>query len=423
MNDRFSAQLRQHLLESANERPADGQIATVIDRVADTPQRHPVVARLTWLPGRVGPFPSTALRYGLVALALIAATAAGAILGGGSNAPFRSTVFEGTWAAIDVPDGSTLTIVVGEGSRPVVHFEDDFATGAACVLDEVKLFRADGTGEINGSRLVVEFPDGGGCGLMTVEVALAYDYLAGSDTLRDQDDLRWTRAEGVPVGPASQPPSTQPPATQPSATEPVPTQAAAEPSATPVPDCLQFQDGGTYRATAGDGVSLTVTVPAVVDGSWIGSGDLFNLARTPCGANRQVVIEASIVTQVFADACDMDGATRPVSGASEAIEALVAQEGHDLTGPTDATMAGLPASRLDISVPAEFDATTCTNDMIRLWIGTNDTGIDPGETMTVYIIDVDGVALAVHAPFSDAAMTPALIAEVDGIIASLEIEP
>jgi hypothetical protein len=60
--------------------------------------------------------------------------------------------------------------------------------------------------------------------------------------------------------------------------------------------------------------------------------------------------------------------------------------------------------------------------MIRLWIGTNDTGINPGETMTVYIVDVDGLALAVHAPFSDDAMTPALIAEVDGIIASIQIE-
>lgn len=421
MNDRFSAQLRQHLLESADERPADGQLATVIDGVAGTAQRHPVVARLTWLPGRVGPFPSIALRYGLVALALIAATVAVAIFGGGSS-PFRSTVFEGTWTTIDHPDGSTMTLVVGEGTTPAVRFVDELATGGACDLDPVKRFTADGTGEISGSRLVVDFPDGGGCGLMTVEVAGVYEYLANRDMLVDQDGFGWTRVEGVPVGPASQPPATQPPATDPPATEPVPTQAAAEPSATPVPDCLQFPDGGTYRATAGDGVSVTVTVPAVVDGSWIGSPDLFNLVRTPCAGPRPVMIEASIVTEVFADACDMEGETRLVSGASEAIEALVTQEGHDLTGPTDATIAGLPASRLDISVPAEFDDTTCTNGLIRLWIGTNDTGIGPGETMTIYIVDVDGLALAVHAPFSDEAMTPALIAEVDGIIASLEIE-
>jgi hypothetical protein len=420
MNDRFSAQLRQHLLESADERPADGQLATVIDRVAGTAQRHPVVARLTWLPGRIGPFQSTAVRYGLVALALIAATVAAAILGGGSNAPFRSTVFEGTWTAIDPADGSTMTLVVGTGTGPVVHFEDDFATGAACVNDAVKVFTADGTGAISGNRLEVVYPDGGGCGLMTVAIGGRYDYLAGTDTLVDQDDLRWVRVRGVDV-PATQAPPKLAPGTEAPATTPEPTHDT-RPTALPEPDCLEFDGGGTYRATAGDGVTVTVTVPAV-DGSWSGSSDGFQLVRAPCGDRAPVMIEASIVTEVFADACDMDGETRLVSGASEAIEALVSQEGHDLTGPTDVTIAGLPASRLAISVPTEFDATTCTNEMIRLWIGTNDTGIDPGETMTVYIVDVDGLALAVHAPFSDVEMTPALIAEVDGIIASLQIEP
>ncbi len=422
MNDRFSAQLRQHLLESADERAADGQLATVIDRVADTPQRHPVVARLTWLPGRVGPFSSTALRYGLVALALIAATAAAATLGGGSIAPFRSTVFEGTWTTIDVPDGSTMTLVVGEGTTPAVRFVDELATGGACDLDPVKRFTADGTGEINGSRLVVDFPNGGGCGLMTEDVPGVYDYLARRDMLLDQDDLHWTRADTVSDGLATQPLPKQPSTAKPPATEPASTQTATGPSVAPAPYCLEFDGGGTYRATAGDGVTVTVTVPAV-DGTWSGFPDVFTMVRAPCRDGGPVMIEASIVTEVFADACDMDGETRLVSGASEAIEALVEQEGHDLTGPTDATIAGLPASRLDISVPAEIDATTCTNEVIRLWIGTNDTGIVPGETMTLYIVDVDGLALAVHAPFSQAAMTPALIAEVDAIIASIQIDP
>jgi hypothetical protein len=420
MNDRFSAQLRQHLLKSADERPADGQLATLIDRVADTPPHHPVLARLTWLPGRVGPFPSTALRYGLVPLALIAATVAAAILGVGSNAPFRSTVFEGTWTTIDPADGSTMTLTVAAGTKPAVRFVDEVSTGGACDLDPVKRFTADGTGEISGSRLVVEYPDGGGCGLMTVPIGGRYDYLDRTDTLVDQDDLRWVRVRGVDV-PATEAPPTLAHGTEPPATTPEPT-PDTRPTALPAPDCLEFDGGGTYRATAGDGVTVTVTVPAV-DGSWSGYPDMFHLVRAPCGNGGPVMIEASIVTEVFADACDMDGATRPVSGASEAIEALVAQEGHDLTGPTDATMAGLPASRLDISVPAEFDATRCTNEMIRLWIGTNDTGIGPGETMTVYIVDVDGLAIAVHAPFSAQDMTPALIAEVDGIIASLQIEP
>ena len=117
MNDRFSSQLRQHLLETADERPAAGQLAAVIDGVATTRQRHPLIARLAWRPDRVGPLPSAAIRYGLIALALALAAMAGALLAGGGG---RSTVFEGTWITIDVPDGSGMTFVVGPGTRPEV---------------------------------------------------------------------------------------------------------------------------------------------------------------------------------------------------------------------------------------------------------------------------------------------------------------
>lgn len=95
MNDRFSAQLRQHLLEPADQRPAEGQLAALDARVAVTGQRNPLATRLTWFPGRIGPFPSAAVRYGLVALALVVALVAAAVGGGGAG-PSRSTVFEGT---------------------------------------------------------------------------------------------------------------------------------------------------------------------------------------------------------------------------------------------------------------------------------------------------------------------------------------
>lgn len=196
MNDRFSAQLRQHLLAAGDERPADGQIAAVVERVAVTGQRHPLVARLTWSPGRIGPFPSAALRYGLIALALLAAAMAVAILGGGSG-PSGSTVFDGTWTSIDPADDSTLTIVVGKGTSPAVRFEDAFAAGDACVADAVKLFTADGAAEISGNRIDITFPDGGGCGLRKVrvpDIQLHYDAVA--DKLRDSQGVGWVRVRG-----------------------------------------------------------------------------------------------------------------------------------------------------------------------------------------------------------------------------------
>ncbi len=196
MNDPFAAQLRQHLLVSADERPADGQLASVIDGVAATSQRNPLAARLAWDLGRIGPIPTTAIRFVLIAAALAIAAVAGATLAGGSPPP--SSVFEGTWITIDPVDGSGMTLVVGPGERPDIYFEDGYATGAACVNDAVKRFTARGTGAISDDGLVLEatFPEGGGCGLTTVEVHGIYHYDGRADTLADQDGVVWSRALG-----------------------------------------------------------------------------------------------------------------------------------------------------------------------------------------------------------------------------------
>jgi hypothetical protein len=206
MNDRFSAQLRQHLLDTANERPAGDTLAAIVDGVAKTAQHHGVAARLTWFPRRMSLFPSTLVRYGLIAAALLIAIVAAAVLAGG-QAP--RTVFEGTWTSIDYPDGSTQLLIVGAGTSPAVHFEDQFATGAACQAEAVKVFTADGTGEISDDQLDVAFPDGGGCGGRTVDIALRLVHDDRTDSLRDQDDVRWFRVQGRD-DPATDPPTTQP---------------------------------------------------------------------------------------------------------------------------------------------------------------------------------------------------------------------
>jgi hypothetical protein len=76
MNDRFAAELRQHLLDTGDERPAPDQLATVLGSVAVMPQRRPLAAR--WM-GSPGP----AARYALIAVALIGALIAALLLGGG----------------------------------------------------------------------------------------------------------------------------------------------------------------------------------------------------------------------------------------------------------------------------------------------------------------------------------------------------
>ena len=204
MNDRFAAQLRRHLQETADDRPAEDQLARVLDGVAAATQRHPATARLTWDPGRLGQIVTGAIRYGLIAAALLLAALAGASLGGG--APRPTSVFEGAWITIDPGDRSGMTLVVGPGLTPDVYFEDGYATGRACTDDDVKRFTARGTAAITDRYLVATFPDGGGCGLRTVEVRGVYEYDPRGDMLIDQDQVVWSRA--LDERPESQAPDT-----------------------------------------------------------------------------------------------------------------------------------------------------------------------------------------------------------------------
>jgi hypothetical protein len=409
MNDRFSAQLRQHLLQTADERAADGQLAAVVERVAVTGQRLPLVARWTGFPGRIGPFPSAALRYGLVALALVGAAMAVAILSGGTARP-ASTVFEGTWTSIDRADHSTQTLVVGVGTSPAVHFEDDFATGAACVADAVKRFTADGTGAISGNRLDTSYPGGGGCGLRKVAIPVGHlNYQAASDTLLDQDGLTWTRVGGGNEPPTSRP-ATEPPATEPPATRtpsPVGTPDRTPEGSTGSSACIDLAQGGTYTAPAGP-MSLTATIPDSPVTPWQGEPDAFYLSGG-CGAIAPITVAASTATSVLATSCVPDSLA--IASFADAVGRLDTPRGVDISDRVDLTIGGHPAARYDIS-----NLSTCPEGF-GLWNGTT---LGRGETGSVFVIDVDGVLLAIELN-RDGTQTPAELEEAWAIVASLQI--
>ncbi|MEO5940375.1 MAG: hypothetical protein ABIZ72_05410, partial [Candidatus Limnocylindrales bacterium] len=138
MTDGFTSELRQHLLDTADERPADGQLAAIVEHVAITAQRHPLAARLTRFPDRIGPFPSATVRFGLVGLALVVAIVAVASFAGGTPptrtavdpaaelgifAPVAGKIVSGVWAidpiAVD-PSAPSLLTSVGMGPKRVL---------------------------------------------------------------------------------------------------------------------------------------------------------------------------------------------------------------------------------------------------------------------------------------------------------------
>ena len=198
-------------------------------------------------------------------------------------------------------------------------------------------------------------------------------------------------------------------------------------SAIPPSDCTGlYPDGGTYRATVGP-LGVTATMPA----GWYGLRSQFLLVKAQCLFGGSLKLEVAMVTHVYTDACDWRGTAIEATTPAAVTNALSAQVGHETVGPTDVTIGGYPASRFEFSFPDDFDGdTACDDGTIWLFPGDPDPGIfnfDPGSTMTVYVVDVDGLTVAAVASFStadtSADTTAANIAALDTIVDLLRFEP
>jgi hypothetical protein len=337
---------------------------------------------------------------------------AGALLAGGASGP--STVFEGTWITIDPGDGSGMTLVVGSGPKPDVYFEDGYASGDACADEAVKRFTARGTGAISADRLAMTFPNGGGCGSVTVAMDGVVTHDPATDTLAGLDGLVWQRALNQPDDPADVPetpaPSTpaQPTAVPTSDPTPEPSSTTA-PVDSPLPsECIDLSAGGTYSEATG-GLTIVVSVPEAPAVPWQGARGEFFLA-SGCADGGEMSIIAMTATRVFSSSCMPDA--EEIATFAAAVARLDAPTGPDISERVDLTIDGHPAARYDVT-----DLSTCP-DGFGLWGGTT---LGPGETGSIYVIDVDGVLLAVELN-RDGTQAPAEIAEAQAIVESMRIE-
>jgi hypothetical protein len=227
-------------------------------------------------------------------------------------------------------------------------------------------------------------------------------------------------------GPTSAPTPTPspPPAASPTAS---PTQ---QPSPSPTANTLPTTHGelaaGTYyidRYDLTQGARLTFTLPT----GWAGdqSADLTKDGDQP----GELLFTPWWVTHVFRNACQWEGTlVEAGSTVDELVTALAAQEGREASAPTDVTVGGFPATRIELTVPADLDTSACTNGNLRYWPGPGpdlNSGLccnPPGNTDVVYVVDVDGrrlVIVARHYPDSSAANR----AELQAIVDSIQIEP
>ena len=188
---------------------------------------------------------------------------------------------------------------------------------------------------------------------------------------------------------------------------------------------------GTYLWRTGDATpaDITFTVPA----GWTSRYGIPNKDRGDPG---EIAVGNWIIANVYTDPCQWQGALLdPAVGPTidDLANALAAQKRRNATAPTDVTLGGYPAKRVELSIPANLDRATCDEGVIRTWVPPGDDGAHStpdtenlgwhsGQLNVTYIVDVNGDRLIIdtwHMPGTSAAD----LAELDAILASMCIEP
>jgi len=179
-------------------------------------------------------------------------------------------------------------------------------------------------------------------------------------------------------------------------------------------------DPGSYYVDEPDQAPApyTFTVPE----GW--SVDEDGFVEKDGGGPGEVRFTTWIVSHVFSDACNSaDNLVDVGTTVDELASALVAQENRDASQST-AILGGYPATRIELSFPADLDPAMCNPG--RAWPdpGPDLSGgmvIRDGQAQVVYIADVDGarfVVVASHMPDS----SDEDLAELQGVFDSIRIE-
>lgn len=188
--------------------------------------------------------------------------------------------------------------------------------------------------------------------------------------------------------------------------------------------CVQLDPGATYTGHAGT-LPVSVTVPAASTAPWAGDPDGFALTNGPCGSSATIRFDALLVGHVYADSCHWKASSVDAPTAFDAVSQLERQKGHGTSGPIGSRLGPYPATRFDVTAQNGFDVATCDDGVLRLGGGGPDGDevlIVPGWTMQVYVTEVDGVTLVVTVGYRPEDATPAVLAEIDAVVASLRVD-
>ena len=232
---------------------------------------------------------------------------------------------------------------------------------------------------------------------------------------------------GIVAGPG---PSPTPNPTQPPSPSPSPSPSPGLPNGSLAPGTYWMDDPCCVGSQ-----QIFLTVPA----GWE-ADDTVEVHKNVLGSadfDPQVGVFATSVGNVYTGGCQWNGtALDPPVGPSvdDFATALAAQAGPGASPPTDVTVGGYPAKKVELVIPDSVDMTKCDtvdgSHVFGRWsLADNPTIAGPwtygngkGQHDTVYLVDVGGARQVIYAMYRPGT-SAANLAELEQIIASIRFEP
>ena len=207
-------------------------------------------------------------------------------------------------------------------------------------------------------------------------------------------------------------------------------------SASPVvlPDSGDLDPGTTYFIEKPDvtPVRFTLTVPA----GWETISYAI-IGKTDGGAKGPLAFRAQVspwrrVTSINEDPCKWRSSATSIMGSDASVDELSAtlskQVGRSGSTPTDVTLGGYSGKKVEMSLPDDFDQTSCDDGVVKTWYAGGPSGghggyiYGPGQRNTVYVLDTDGETLVLDTMYLPTA-SAADKAELQAIVDSIRFEP
>lgn len=114
------------------------------------------------------------------------------------------------------------------------------------------------------------------------------------------------------------------------------------------------------------------------------------------------------VDQVYADPCHWQaGVLGSAPGEQDLATRLRNEAGRDASAPTEVSLGGVPALRIELSTPTRLDIASCDRGEFRSWsewdVDRANSHNAPGQLDVVYVVDVDRRPLVIDASHMPAA--------------------